>query len=249
MVFFIFLVTIIYVCDVKANTSYLFSCEEKRYEIIVITRYAEIHIEKDYLSKKEILEVSERIEEGIEKVKNYLGAKYLNFDFSKFKIKYFIKDGNFVSNAAPSSGIIFLSYVKQKHAPYLHETVHVLASNFANDTETWLSEGLAVYLNDYLGGYPAFANFGKDLDILSKQIINSEEFRDVVMYFPMAFIPNQNKRKAFYILAGSFVKFIENNYGKENLLEIYNNPKEINKIMNKTIEQIKNDWINYLKNL
>ena len=58
--------------------------------------------------------------------------------------------------------VIFLSFAAEKNAPYVHETVHIIAWDWS---APWLEEGLAVFLNDALSGYPTFPNYGEDLDM------------------------------------------------------------------------------------
>jgi arsenate reductase-like glutaredoxin family protein len=232
--------------SVYAKSSYINSYKVKQDEILISTNHAEIHVEKNYLTKEEIYKIAQKIEEGIVKVKKYLGEKYLNFNLQEDKIKYFIKSGNFASVSTCSSGRVKLSYVKEKRSPYLHETVHVIANKYSKYTDTWLSEGLAVYLNDHLGGDPTHLNIEDNLDLLSSKIIKSKKYKDVIHYFPTAFYPTYKQRKAFYILAGSFVKFIKNKYGKENLLKIYNSV-EVQDVTNRSLKQIKKDWLDYLK--
>jgi len=232
---------------VKAGLQYNISYEEKQNEVFVNTKHSEIHIEKGYLNKKEIYEIAKKIEQGIVRVKDYLGEEFLAMDTSKYKIKFYIRDGNFISNAGGRT--IKLSYVKEKNAPYIHEIVHILASY--NGFKKWISEGLAVYLNDYLGGYPSPPNFGKDLDELSKEIIKKKELKEVLSFNNTYVNPNmvsQEKRMAFYILSGSLVKYIEEKYGKEKLLKMYNSIN-INGVIDKSFDEIKKEWITYVENL
>lgn len=260
---FIILLILISICtfnyEVDAKKSYVKSYEEKQNEIIVTTEHARIYIEKNYLSEKEIYEISQKIEEGIIKVKDYLGEEYLNFNLKDHKIEYFIKEGSFISDATSSSGRIRLSNVKKNRSPYLHETVHVLANKYYKYTYRWLSEGLAVYLDDYFGGDTPYSNSEKSSIELARQIINDKEYKDVINYFPDAYLPSKKERSAFYILSTSFVKYIENEYGKDKLLKIYNSadPEDITDtklkqlsvedIVNKTLEQLKKEWLNQIK--
>ena len=260
---FIIFLTLITICtfyyEVDAKKLYIKIYEEKKNEIIVTTEHAKIHIEKNYLSEKEIYEISQKIENGIVKVKDYLGKKYLNFNLTESKIKYFIKDGSFISDATSSSGRIRLSNVKKNRSPYLHETVHVLANKYYKYTYRWLSEGLAVYLDDYFGGDTPYSNSEKNSNELARQIINNNEYKEVVNYFPDAYFSSKKERSAFYILSASFVKFIENEYGKDKLLKIYNSADseditdtklkqlKVEDIVNKTLEQLKQEWLNYIE--
>lgn len=67
--------------------------------------------------------------------------------------------------ALHSVRVIFLTHAAEERSPYVHETVHIIAWNWHT---MWIKEGLAVFLNDHLGGYPAFPSFGRDIDDFAK---------------------------------------------------------------------------------
>ncbi len=199
----------------------------------ILTNQAKIYIEKDYLNVEEMKDIAIRVETGINRVKEYLGV---NFDYNKKPIPYFIKGGEFVS--CNTNGGIFLSYVKQKQSPYIHETVHAIAKMCES---TWLSEGLAVYLNDKLGGEHVFPNQGRNINRISKVLITNKQIVDVLTVNGNA-DPGLNLtpeglriRRAFYISSGSLVEYIETTYGKEKLLKIYYY-HGIPKVTGKTLE-------------
>ena len=122
-------------------------------------------VEAGYLSTDEASDLHQRIDAGIVAVEKFLGFKFSREAYGQEKIEFFVH-----SRRAPSHTItaysprkymhpvVFLSYAKGKRTPYLHETVHIIAWDW---NTLWLKEGLAVHLNDRLGGYAAFPNFGE----------------------------------------------------------------------------------------
>ena len=133
-------------------------------------------IERGYLSEDEIEKLGILIDSGILKVEQYLGLTFDKERYEDDRIHYFIKSGRFVSHVYGrrrqrefTKPIVFLSFTKGKRSPYLHETVHIIAWEFSS---LWIREGLAVYLNDKLGGFPAFPNLGRDIDECVKEYLN-----------------------------------------------------------------------------
>ena len=256
---------------VFAEDNFILNYIKKDKEIVVTTKHAELHIEKEYITKEEIYNIADKIEKGIRDLKNYLGNKYLNYNFKKMgKIKYYIKSGNKISYAIRSDKRIELYHVHLKRSPYIHETAHILLDENQFETpESWLVEGLPEYLN------AKFANYPKELlgnknnpDKLSQKYVKNSKYKVVLDYFPTKFHRNGDERWAFYSFAGSFVKFIEKNYGKEKLLKLYQlkrkktatisaledsgdknlkTKESVEQLLGKSLEDLKEDWINSLK--
>ena len=103
-----------------------------------------------------------------------------------------------------------LNGVRAQRGALLHEIVHVYAPN----TNRFLAEGLAVYLQQQLGGNPAFPNFGKDLRELARtrlsELNSLEPLNNVRTPRPLRTVMQE---QTAYILAGSFVGFLIDNYG------------------------------------
>ena len=253
-----------------AENNNVLDYKELKNEIIATTKHAELHIEKEYITEEEIYNIADKIEKGIKDLKNYLGD-YNKYDFKEFgKIKYFIKSGNEISHALRDSNSIELYHVHLKQSPYIHETAHILLDENQFETpESWLVEGLPEYLN------AKFANYPKELlgnknnpDKLSQKYIKNSKYKAVLDYFPTKFHRNADERWAFYSFAGSFVKFIEKNYGKEKLLKLYQLKRKktatisaledseeknletkegVKQLLGKSLEDLKEEWINSLK--
>ncbi len=50
---------------------------------IIITEHAELHIDKNYIDKEHSYLIAKKIEKGIRNLKNYLGAKYIKYNFEE----------------------------------------------------------------------------------------------------------------------------------------------------------------------
>ena len=111
-----------------------------------------------------------------------------------------------------------LTVVRAQRSALLHEIVHVYAPN----TNRFLAEGLAVYLQDKLGGNAAFPNFGKNLRLLARNRLSAisslEPLNDVRTPRPLGTVMHE---QVAYILAGSFVEFLVANYGVTRFRKLY----------------------------
>ena len=100
--------------------------------------------------------------------------------------------------------------VREQRSALLHEIVHVYAPN----TNRFLAEGLAVYLQATLGGNPAFPNFGKGLSALARHnmsaVTSLESLNNVKTPRPLRSVMQE---QSAYIIAGSFVGFLIEKYG------------------------------------
>ena len=123
--------------------------------------------------------------------------------------------------------------------PLLHEIVHIYAPN----DNRFLAEGLAVYLQDKMGGNPGFPNFGENLDTLAlgtfSEVTSLEALNRVRTPQPLS-SSGVDERTA-YIVAGSFVGFLMEKYGLEMFKALYvaGNFKEI---YGKPLSVLENEW-------
>ena len=111
-----------------------------------------------------------------------------------------------------------LNGVRAQTSGLLHEMVHV----YAPSMNRFLAEGLAVYLQQKLGGNAAFPNFGKDLRQLARHNLSGvsslERLTKVRTPRPLRTVMQE---EAAYILAGSFVGFLIENYGLQMFRNLY----------------------------
>jgi hypothetical protein len=131
-----------------------------------------------------------------------------------------------------------LGVVRAQRSALLHEIVHVYAPN----TSRFLAEGLAVYLQDTLGGNPAFPNFGKDLRLLTRDRLSGttslEPLAGVKTPRPLRTVMHE---QSAYILAGSFVAFLIENYG----LAMFRHAYEVgsyDSVYGKSLATLEKEW-------
>ncbi|MCY4383879.1 MAG: hypothetical protein OXE44_12090 [Nitrospinae bacterium] len=187
-------------------------------------------VEAGYLSADEASDLHQKIDAGVEAVEKFLGFKFSREAYGQEKIEFFVH-----SRRAPSHTItaysprkymhpvVFLFYAKGKRTPYLHETVHIIAWDW---NTLWLKEGLAVHLNDRLGGYAAFPNFGESVDEFAGRVLRREfppatNALDLVGENGIPRFENRAVRRMFYILSGSYVAYLLREWGVKKFMRVY----------------------------
>lgn len=206
-------------------------------------------IEKGYLSKTDILSIANKTETGINDIE-----KYIDRHFNK-KINFYISGKKEPSYATNTNGnpSIYLSYVKEKKAPYIHESIHIIAGNCFN---SWVSEGIAAYLNMKLNNaYPCYPNDGEDINKLAKIYLNqnSESVLKLIGENGRNDITstdfNSENRKKYYILSASFVQYLDEQVGIQKIMRFYNE-RDLKSAMEretgKTVDTWKQAWIEHL---
>jgi hypothetical protein len=117
-----------------------------------------------------------------------------------------------------------MSRVKSRTAPYLHEAVHALLPS--PNHSTWLTEGLACYLEswvaEHVGGYDAhvFTRAGDErIHEAARGYLKSDLGREVLPWVgvpgqpPDLFEDRANVARPFYVLAQSFTKYLVERLG------------------------------------
>lgn len=212
-------------------------------------------IEKSYLSDREAQELHRRIDSGIRKIEETLGLAFPVQVYGQDRIEFFVHGRRKPSHTITRyrarrflHPIVFLSFAKEKRTPYIHETVHIVAWNWHS---LWLKEGLAVVLNDELGGYASFPNFGRPLDRLARSAVtgDSDEAAKALSLVGTDGVPrfgNRKIRRLFYILSGSFVKYLREHLGMAPLMKLYsadNTSLTLHEISGNPIETWKSRWL------
>ncbi|MDB1968140.1 MULTISPECIES: peptidase MA family metallohydrolase [Clostridium] len=119
----------------------------------------------------------------------------------------------------------------------VHEFVHIVTFNINNKKEnnipTWFMEGISVYEANQITDYEKKAireNLSQNTDITIDDINDN-------------FYNNQFS----YLYSGSIVGFIVNEFGYEKLIQVIKSPNDIENILDLSIEELKNNWINYVE--
>jgi hypothetical protein len=134
-----------------------------------------------------------------------------------------------ISRAFRTTVLLPLDRVRNRSAPYLHEIVHVLVPSRGDCT--WLSEGLASYLEsrvaETMGGYDAhvFTRAGNGgIHAAARRVLREAGGRAVVSFVGGPGQPpglDEDRRgvaRPFYVLAQSFVKYLVDHAGLDALV-------------------------------
>ena len=211
-------------------------------------------IERDYLSREEAIDLHRRVDKGIGDVENALGLKLAADVYGQERIEFFVHGARRPSHTITAywprrflHPVIFLTYAKEGRTPFLHEIVHIVAWDWH---ALWLKEGLAVVLNDRLGGYGAFPNFGDPLDDMARDFdadgsLPAMQAWELVGENGVPDFASRKVRRIFYIFSGSFVAYLEREIGLPTLMKIYSaedTSAAILRLTRKPVAQWKAEW-------
>ena len=215
-------------------------------------------VEKDYLSESEAGDLKRRIDKGIAKVEKFLGMAFAKDVYHQDRIEFYIhgkrRPSHTITTYLPRKylhPIIFLSFAKDRRAPYLHEIVHIVAWDW---NALWIKEGLAVVLNDRLDGYSAFPNFGQPIDDMAADAVRgdspvAQSALELVGEEGVPRFKTREIRRLFYILSGSYVGYLERKMGIGKLMEVYGAKDTAAKMLEVTGEPAdgwKREWLSWL---
>jgi|GEM_PF-3478923 len=214
-----------------------FHIEEKRGSTLISTENIRVSVPAGYLTKKEVLIFSIRAEKAYRDIVKYMGEENAA---ATEPSKLYLAEGSFISHA--NGKFIKLSYVKEGRSPYLHELVHTLTDSSLK-RRRWMREGLAIYLNDYLGGSSTFPNYGEDIDGLAREYMEDPEYSHILTledrYWSNVSV---EERRAFYLYSGSLTKYIIETYGRDYYMDIFNGER-LDFIEGEQGERIVKEWI------
>ncbi len=118
-----------------------------------------------------------------------------------------------------------------------HELFHVVAMNLWGVPDIWINEGMAVYSDNKWHGH--------DLYQLTKYLVDNNRY-----------VPLNKLIKDFrkvddlisYPLTGSFVKYLDETYGRDIVIKIWKSKtKNLKKLTGKTNEQLELDWLTKIR--
>ena len=135
------------------------------------------------------------------------------------RIRFVVSDEVEISRTWGRTVVLPIGRVRTRSAPYLHETVHALVP--ARGDRTWLSEGLACYLESYVAenrrGYDAhvFTRAGdRGIHAAARRTLDSPAGKAVLPWVgAMGSPPNLEEDRAgvarpFYVLSHSLAKHV-----------------------------------------
>jgi hypothetical protein len=140
------------------------------------------------------------------------------------KVRFVVSAKIDISRTFGRTVLLPLHRVKWQNAPYLHESVHALLPSPHHST--WLTEGLACYLEswvaEHVGGYDAhiFTRAGdRRIHDAARGYLKSTLGRDVLPWVgvpgepPNLFEERETVARPFYVLAQSFTKYLVERLG------------------------------------
>jgi len=221
--------------------------------VAVETERATLWFEGGAFESDDMIAFGKLVNQGILDIEAYLGTT----NTSNRKIRYFISDQVDISHSTWRSIYLPLPKVRNRTAPYLHETTHVLAP--CDDCPMWFSEGLASYVQSYVsehtGGYDGgiFTRRGnRGIDSDARRWLNSERGQAVLPFIgvhgepPTINYDRSNVAAPFYVMAQSFVKFMAETVTLDKLKAVFTAKDfdtEVESATGKPIGAWKDDWL------
>jgi hypothetical protein len=132
-----------------------------------------------------------------------------------------------------------LRHVREHTGALLHEIVHI----YAPHDNRFLAEGLAVYLQERLGGNPAFPNVrGEDFQGLARarlaEVPSLAVLNAVRTPTPLSQVADN---RTAYIVAGSFVGFLIEQYGLPTFQRLYQTGN-YDDAYGKSLQMLEHEW-------
>lgn len=218
-------------------------------------------VENDYMDEKAVKEMGALIDKGIKDIEAYTNIPYDRSRYSSEKICYYVKSGRFSSHISEGNILrrkpnLILATSLMKTAPYLVLTAKLIAWNC---NTYWLKEGLALYLNEKLNGWPVWPNFGLKAD---KKALEYFSEGSPVKYFALELYKKIGENalpqleygeyELFVVLSASFVGYLDENLGTDQLMAIYKaeDPKQtLFRLSGKNMDKWKDDWLKHISSV
>lgn len=202
------------------------------------------NFEKGYMDYDEMWDFVSRNDQAIKDIKVFLGEDHISYDG---KLNYRVVSSRSGSMATDEN--IQLAFVKDQHAEYVHEDVHSIAGMY---NPIWINEGFAVYVDQLLTTWHTTPAAGEDLHELSKQIIFYEDGESLLDFSDRNYTAalsskGQKSRMRAYIIAASLVRYIDEVYGREVLLNVQEDFDRCEEILGVDFETLKTNWLNFLE--
>lgn len=208
------------------------------------TEAVKYYFEPNYLEISEIWNFIQINEQGIKDVKSYLTSDYI--DYNGQLSLYLTSDEGASSATGPE---IWLNFAKEQMAEYVHESVHPLQGYYY---PFWLSEGTATLINDKFSAWSTPPNYRRGFQDICRKIIFDEGYTNLLTLSDIMFgysntETEQNLRFRCYILAAGLCEYIEDNYGKQALFDLYLNYDQFENILGINYDTLITNWVKSLE--
>lgn len=215
-----------------------------------------IYFEKNSLNDSDLRKAKEEFETAIKEVPELLGISWQRERYGNSLPTLYIYK---TSTAGPhiylgyehkiaDKPAIFISseVIEANYAPYFHEFTHLITEEFWSIS---LREGLADFVQFYLrpGQRATMKKVVTDFHSHAREILKK---KSVVLKFVGAKglrYESIQERSDFYQLSRSFVTYLIHRYGGATFLELYESENTYRKIYHKSLNQLKDEWIDAVK--
>jgi hypothetical protein len=223
------------------------------YKCVYLSEGTVVWVVKSQAPEEYIAE-GKKSEEAIRKLEKYLNTSIRDNFNGEEKVHFFYGSTGaaFTPLAHYTKPVIFMPTSSDYYSfhAYMHELTHVLTLRSQDAYYYgWAVEGLAVYLNDKLGGGASYPNFGEDIDQMASKYLNNTDTLEKIgdeKYYQYTI------DDGFYSLSGSFIKYMVEKIGIEPFMKIYHDAdmqKAMKEVTKKNIQEWKSEWISYLSSL
>jgi hypothetical protein len=227
------------------------------------TEHFDFYYYRSSTARNEIDAICAQKEKGFQEICQFLGKNsgvqitFVFFEDEKTKIQ---ETGHQGKGWAYGSTIVEVYNRQTKLDPY-HEISHILMQSYGNPPALF-NEGFAVYISEHLGA-AALADLGGEKLLVNQR---TNDLKNKGEWIPLSQLityseigSTESKPEIAYPLAGSFVKFLIDTYGKDNFLKAYGqlknsdktdvqqqNIKPLEQTYGKTLDQLEQEWGNVL---
>jgi hypothetical protein len=118
-----------------------------------------------------------------------------------------------------------------------HEFFHVMAMNLWGTPKLWINEGMAVYSDNNWQGH--------DLYELTKFLKDNNQYVSLDRLIRKFKSVDSN---VSYPLMGSFMKYLDESYGRVVTLKIWQGKGNLKDLTGKSVSELEYDWLNKVKN-
>lgn len=163
---------------------------------------------------------------------------------------------DFTTYTKPNEGLIYMdcSKVESGMSWIEHELTHMIMGECNEGT---LAEGIASYIGEGLMGVEQSITYGLNPDIFVQDFMLEGEYKDLYAEIMEAVgdardpnIKHTEYGQTIYAAGYSYVKYLISTYGMDKFNIIYDaggNEDVYKHTTGKTLEEIKSDWLEYLK--
>jgi hypothetical protein len=204
-----------------------------------------IYYQPDSWADKNIENVRQRVTNHFNSVKSFVDIRSYNQRLHLFivesrgQMKLLVGHETNGSAFYKTNTVTGIASEKSNSIYSNHELFHVVAMNLWGVPDIWINEGMAVYSDNKWHGH--------DLHQLAKYLADNNRLVSLDRLL-------KDFRKVddliSYPLTGSFVKYLDETYGRDTVIMIWKSKaKNLKKLTGKTIKELETDWLTTIKTI